>query len=903
MERDTPTPRNHRTGVIARNGWYAGEAQEEESHRGSQDSTLAEQVVHSSEKRLHRRQVNYRPINPERLHKIRDIQNADLTRGQAIIAKRLLDGLNRPQGRLLARTRHKKKETILGISLEEQELAVQSYAFRPKRSPTRLHQSHSTRGEGHGRIRNLVPTLSGRSLDNSINRRRMPTKSRSSHKNPRVPRMVTELGKISSNSSTEIHMAGGSVRPMYPHSNDTHRKDGLLPTIAKASVSSRLLLCEGNYETTRSCKLGRTARSNSQTNAIQNKKDNQSIQEGKIGYPNYPEQRHETQSLQVGHRLKNPPEPGSPISRHYGSDRRLTTRMGISDRQQSILGKVRQNDVLQHQHFRNANNMVFTVGDKKKRDHNPDNVRQLLSHSSKQERLIKNSTPGSPVGTDMEESSLISVDSLSISHSRSFQCVSGSVEQRKGSNIRMVPTKERFPENPEQVPTTSSGPICHQSKQQTSDVHLSLPGQESSSSRCTVNTLGQLGSPISLPTDQIDFEGFSEVDNVNFQERSVSYSRLSYKTLVYGPEDTQSSFNTDGSSPPTGSCGYTSDQTTSYETSRMAVIKSSYEKRFPDCRQDDTVDIMSNPIRMVSIKEYQRKWEVFIKFLKKESIPLQEVNLGCTLRFFTFLFVEKRLMPGTVSTYRSALSAPLKTFNVHLTESSEVSDLIRGMKVKRPSSPVVEPHWSLNTVLTFIEIIPEPLTDLNLLRKSAFLLLLATGWRISELHACVREEKFCNFTYNSSLRLRPHPCFLAKNESSTIRWEPLTIKTLIMPDGTLSKLCPVSSLKEYLDSSTNRKSKVLFQPVNKEAKLFTSNKLGTQICKLILEADPLTKVKVHDVRKYAASQALAQTMLVGDVTRAMGWSGTSTFFKYYLSPTEPLTVRAALPVRDSSAQH
>ena len=79
------------------------------SHRGSQDSTLAEQVVHSSEKRLHRRQVNYRPINPERLHKIRDIQNADLTRGQAIIAKRLLDGLNRPQGRLLARTRHKKK--------------------------------------------------------------------------------------------------------------------------------------------------------------------------------------------------------------------------------------------------------------------------------------------------------------------------------------------------------------------------------------------------------------------------------------------------------------------------------------------------------------------------------------------------------------------------------------------------------------------------------------------------------------------------------------------------------------------------------------------------------------------------------------------------------------------------
>ena len=158
-------------------------------------------------------------------------------------------------------------------------------------------------------------------------------------------------------------------------------------------------------------------------------------------------------------------------------------------------------------------------------------------------------------------------------------------------------------------------------------------------------------------------------------------------------------------------------------------------------------------------------------------------------------------------------------------------------------------------------------------------------------------------SHTTVLRLRPHPCFNAKNECEEKRWKPRHIKSLILPDGTLSKLCPVSSLKEYLDSSKNRKSNVLFQPVCKSLKLFTPNKLGVQICKVILEADPQTKAKVHDIRKYAASHALAQTMLIGDVTRAIGWSSPSTFYKYYLSTPKPLTVRASLPVMSSSAQH
>merc|ERR1712121_169784 len=73
-----------------------------------------------------------------------------------------------------------------------------------------------------------------------------------------------------------------------------------------------------------------------------------------------------------------------------------------------------------------------------------------------------------------------------------------------------------------------------------------------------------------------------------------------------------------------------------------------------------------------------------------------------------------------------------------------------------------------------------------------------TGWRISELHACVRNSDLCTFS-NNSLLLRPHPSFLAKNESTQKRWSHKEIKILKLQDGSISNLCPLTSLMKYLE--------------------------------------------------------------------------------------------------------
>ena len=120
-----------------------------------------------------------------------------------------------------------------------------------------------------------------------------------------------------------------------------------------------------------------------------------------------------------------------------------------------------------------------------------------------------------------------------------------------------------------------------------------------------------------------------------------------------------------------------------------------------------------------------------------------------------------------------------------------------------PTSRSLRTHTSstsrsaLGKVLALLESL-SPSSEIDSLKKTAFLLLLSTGWRISELHACVRDKEYCRISERNSLLLRPHPSFLAKNEHKK-RIETREILTLSGIDGQTSQICPVAAIKEYLD--------------------------------------------------------------------------------------------------------
>ena len=132
------------------------------------------------------------------------------------------------------------------------------------------------------------------------------------------------------------------------------------------------------------------------------------------------------------------------------------------------------------------------------------------------------------------------------------------------------------------------------------------------------------------------------------------------------------------------------------------------------------------------------------------------------INFLSYLFHKRRIKPSTISHYRSALSRPLLDYFGYDLDCHRIQLLLRGMRIRRPHEPSPKPQWSLNKVLSLLET-SYTSTETSFLRKKAFLLLLATGWRISEIHACVREEEYCSFNERNSLLIKPHTSFLAKN--------------------------------------------------------------------------------------------------------------------------------------------
>ena len=98
----------------------------------------------------------------------------------------------------------------------------------------------------------------------------------------------------------------------------------------------------------------------------------------------------------------------------------------------------------------------------------------------------------------------------------------------------------------------------------------------------------------------------------------------------------------------------------------------------------------------------------------------------------------------------------------------------------------------------------------------------------------------------------------------------------------------VAALKSYLACTAAKYTGKLFlSPTNHDRPL-TVQQLDSHISALKRLAEPDSKAKVHEVRKYAASYSFAETMIVGDLVSAHEWSGPAVFYNHYFTQTETL---------------
>ena len=155
----------------------------------------------------------------------------------------------------------------------------------------------------------------------------------------------------------------------------------------------------------------------------------------------------------------------------------------------------------------------------------------------------------------------------------------------------------------------------------------------------------------------------------------------------------------------------------------------------------------------------------------------------------------------------------------------------------------------------------------------------------------LRGDKFIKFSRNfKSVTITPNASFLAKNEAPGFRRQPMKLVAIFKRGGLPHPLCPVNTLRLYLNLTRNASSDKLFvNPLT----LNPCNKARIVYCfrKLIRFAQPGVYAKFHDLRIMSSWVAFWDSMSWSNLKVKGFWKTTSALGKHYLSKSFPVKGR------------
>ncbi|XP_068227926.1 uncharacterized protein [Palaemon carinicauda] len=398
--------------------------------------------------------------------------------------------------------------------------------------------------------------------------------------------------------------------------------------------------------------------------------------------------------------------------------------------------------------------------------------------------------------------------------------------------------------------------------------------------RRNVIGLEHLGENLPIPTNKSVNEGPRQTQN--FQRPSGSSSpQLAQEQLVPPSGGTGSPPSTDPQS---------NINTSSTNSHCVSFLKNSKCPNFMDfiifaAQRPADIDpqntlFLESDKRDSTLRQYDSAVKKLAKFLKDSKAEVMTMNL--TVSFFRTLF-ESGLAASTITTIKSVLKKIFQIgFNIDLTDTY-FSSIPRACARLKPSTHPSSVSWFLNDVLKLASDTPNESCDyIPLLRKTLFLMSLASGARISELSALSRDPVHIEFLSSGEILISPDKRFLAKNEDPQNRWS----QWKIVPLPQDPSLCPVTTLKAYLNRTSNQSTGPLF--IRENGGTITLKGIRQQILYFIKQANPASFPHVHDIRAVATSINYFHHMNFDELTKYTGWKSPAVFKRHYLKHLEAL---------------
>ena len=467
---------------------------------------------------------------------------------------------------------------------------------------------------------------------------------------------------------------------------------------------------------------------------------------------------------------------------------------------------------------------------------------------------------------------------------------------------RMVSSSSSVPSCMLKVAPATSGPVCHQVQQQTATVCVTGSRPPGLGSGCTQPLLGGPG-PIHLPTGSHLGQSGGEAPGLPLQQNNSDCSRWPNMPWFWDLVAMSSQIPLCLPSIP-NLVSNPFNQVLHRNLSNLNLHAWLLEPQ--QSRSKASLRQWQHELRL--LKEDQpdlseAKWTIFTKWCLSNQMDFRAPPLKAIADFLLHLFQEKKLQPGTINGYRSAIADKLGNSTINVSKDENLTRLLDSFHRDRPKGRRGIPSWNLSLVLHQLTKAPfEPLKEASLKHltfKTVFLLALGSGKRRSEIHAWLHKNIRHQSDW-SKVSLYPSPSFLSKNQLA--KEGPDSVAPVVIPalapslDRSLKgdrSLCPVRALRYYLDRTADlRQNKELvfvsfkkgFDKDISPATISSWIKQTVVLCYELSDQEALTlhQVKAHDVRAFAASKAFQSGISLDQILSACHWKSHNTFTQFYL---------------------
>ena len=801
---------------------------------------------------------------------------------------------NRLEGGLLARSHSQILPEIPGVCADERQLLLPGHAVRVKRSTTGFHKVMCSSSKGPEGKRHLGLRLPRR----LAGRRKIHSGGEDSHKQgalfPSQSRLYCKPAKIQPNTNTGPRMARPHLGYPVRHCTLPSLQDQKSEIYGSGVSEEALLHQKGFGESGRVPKLGVSTqpRKPGEAEDLEPGAD-LSCEEVCQGSENPITIRGENCTNLVG---QDPTRPvGASVypagSRPSGHVRRISSRLGLPH----VRGTGRPGSMVPfldreaHKSARIFGSLpgsevcLFTTS-----IHSPDKIRQLYGCQLSEERGVfplgspqQDDTTGSEVGR--EKGLVLGPDPCS----RKLQCSGRSPVQRDTSSDRMDPGPGLSTFTVEaDVHAPPSGFVCDFEQPSSGSLRLSDFDGGSLVDRRSESGLERVEGGVPFSPHSFDFSGFDQASPVPW--RGVDDSTLvAQPGMVSNARRPSQEVSQDPAAGVDPNSQRSADLRTALLdrcTTRLAFLKLAYGGAW----SQKVVDYLTTSLRPSTDRQYQSVWSKFQDFVILRQ-PLV-IDLDFIFSFLIFIFESKGYQVNTLQAYKCALDLPLSVGFCLDMKSPKFTSLFRSMWLKRPGTQYQVPAWNLDLVLDLLSSnrFNINISSLDLVRKCLFLLGLALGSRLSEVHALLRGNRFVKFSRNfRSVTLIPNAAFLAKNEAPNFRRRPMVINGLFKRDGTPHCLCPVDTLRKYLELTGHfRSSKLFINPISGAP--CNQGRIRFYFCSLIRLSQPGVFARFQDLRKFASWKAFWSNMTWSSIRTRGFWRSNSALGRRYLQGSFPL---------------